>query len=446
MSELHELCQFPNRPITSEYLTQLKYFLKEGIPATYTLEEAINYELGKEDEELSSTTTPLHLICRSLPKDLTEEESKVVQEMIEELFSWGAGWNLIDDKGLTPGDILFDNGFRDSPFYQIIVDAGVRAELLLRKINDGDYEFLSEDEGGDIQISQEEELLRKQIEEQSQQEESEEPQKQEEVEEVEEKTEVPELVDDKVEQLKQEFINDPAGTQSTFLNTKLIYKDGALITDQQDGVMMDWENEIMSKSCDTIFKSTFEKETPEEDLEEINVLNIGFGMGIIDTMIQAKNPTHHYICEAHPDVLTKLEEDGWFTKPNVTVLKGRWQDTLPELLTKGIFFNGIYYDTFSEHYTDMLDLFDLIVGLLKPSGIFSFFNGLGADRQIIYDVYKKIAEIDLNNYGLKITFEELETPKLTLKEFDNNDESIWNGIKRPYWRCQTYYHPEIRFY
>ena len=93
----------------------------------------------------------------------------------------------------------------------------------------------------------------------------------------------------------------------------------------------------------------------------------------------------------------------------------------------------------------MLELYDLIVGLLKPSGVFSFFNGLGADRQVIYDVYKKIVEIDLNNYGMDVKYTELETPKSTGEEFDDTKESEWQGIKRAYWRCKTYYHPEIRF-
>ena len=48
------------------------------------------------------------------------------------------------------------------------------------------------------------------------------------------------------------------------------------------------------------------------------------------------------------------------------------------LLQKLLVFDGIYYDTFLEHYQDMLELFDIIVGLLKPSWIFSFFNGLGS--------------------------------------------------------------------
>lgn len=428
MSELHDLCRLTKRPIDQEYIKNLQYYLSNGIPATYTLEEAENFELGKEDEELTSTTTPLHLISYNIPNDLTEAESLVVLQIIDELFSWGAGWNLTDKNGDTPGDVLFKKGLRGSDFYSRFVDAGVRAEILLRKIND-DIEFLSD--GEEPEDTNDEEVPQLQAEEEPQ--------------EVAQPTEEEIQKQQEFERIKNELINDPANTQSTYLKTKLEYKDGALITkDNLDGVMMDWENELMKAGCDTIFKS-LEYAEDEDDIKEVNILNIGFGMGIIDTMIQSRNPTHHYISEAHPDVLAKLRQDGWFEKPNVTVLEGRWQDTLPELLSKGVFFNGIYYDTYSEHYSDMLELYDLIVGLLKPSGVFSFFNGLGADRQVIYDVYKKIVEIDLNNYGMDVKYTELETPKSTGEEFDDTKESEWQGIKRAYWRCKTYYHPEIRF-
>ncbi|EGV63617.1 S-adenosyl-L-methionine-dependent methyltransferase [Yamadazyma tenuis ATCC 10573] len=193
---------------------------------------------------------------------------------------------------------------------------------------------------------------------------------------------------------------------------------------------MSWEHNLMQMGCNSLFKNR--EDDPEE---EMVVLNIGFGMGIIDTMIQDKKPFKHYICEPHPDVLEKLKKDGWYQKPNVVILEGRWQDKVAELLSEGVFFNGIYYDTYSEHYSDMLELFDLIVGLLKPQGIFSFFNGLGADRQVIYEVYKKLVEIDLSNYGLQISFTDINLPTL----------EVWDDIKRSYWNCPVYYHPEVKF-
>ena len=59
-----------------------------------------------------------------------------------------------------------------------------------------------------------------------------------------------------------------------------------------------------------------------------------------------------------------MKIDGWYEKPNVIILEGRWQDKLNGLLSSSssseasVFFDGIYYDTFLEHYQDMLELFD----------------------------------------------------------------------------------------
>jgi len=110
-------------------------------------------------------------------------------------------------------------------------------------------------------------------------------------------------------------------------------------------------------------------------------------------------PALHVIIEAHPDVLEHMRSQGWYSKPNVKILEGKWQDYVdsPELLGVGGF-DVIYTDTFSEEYqgsvihsrnhnqrrlnTVILELHqffkrlpDLVDG---PESRFSFFNGLGA--------------------------------------------------------------------
>ena len=37
-----------------------------------------------------------------------------------------------------------------------------------------------------------------------------------------------------------------------------------------------------------------------------DVLNVGFGLGLVDRAIQSNQPTSHTIIEAHPDVLRKV--------------------------------------------------------------------------------------------------------------------------------------------
>lgn len=405
MSEMHRLLTFPERPVSEGYLESLGKFLGAGIPATYTLEQVAEFERSERGEELpeevsveeSSNTTPLHIMARSLPKDLSKDEQEIVLKMMDMLFEYGAGWNFIDYENKTVGDLILENngGDRESPLYQRVVEAGVSAELLLRKLNGGDIEFIDEDE-------------------------------------------LPQQVDEQIAPNEQEAdtitakVDDDAtaADPETYLKTKLKYTNDALITEEnKDGVMMEWETDIMKLAADTLVST--------QPAGEAVVLNIGFGMGIIDTFLQQRTPKKHYICEAHPDVLAKMKADGWYEKENVVVLEGKWQDSLNKLLDDGtVFFDGIYYDTFSEHYEDMLDLYDVVVGLIKPDGIFSFFNGLGADRQLCYDVYKKIVEVDVATYGMKC---EYETISLAGK-LPN-----WKDVKRSYYNCDYYYHPKISF-
>ena len=62
-------------------------------------------------------------------------------------------------------------------------------------------------------------------------------------------------------------------------------------------------------------------------------------------------PASHVIIEPHPDVLEYMKSQGWYSKPNVKILEGKWQDYVdsPELLGVGKF-DVIYTDTFSEEY------------------------------------------------------------------------------------------------
>ncbi|EDO17685.1 hypothetical protein Kpol_1004p62 [Vanderwaltozyma polyspora DSM 70294] len=414
MSELHDLLKFAERPVGSGYLEKLRYYLSNGIPSTYTVEQLNNYLEGKEDDECNgSNTTPLHVLAKHLPENINDEEEKVILEMMNTLFEYGAGWNFIDAEDKTVGDHLIDRGYGiDSLFYRRLVEAGVSAELLLRKVNEN-IEFLEEQED-----DEEEEVL----------------------EEV------------KPEQAVAVNSDATANEPEVFLSTELEYRENALVTkDEQDGVMMDWEDEIMKMSAKSLLK-TVNNSGDGDDNESKNVLNIGFGMGIIDGYIEEyrDEDTKHYICEAHPDVLAKMKEDGWFDKKGVVVLTGRWQDELNKIIDEGgIYFDGIYYDTFSEGYEDMIELYDNIVGLLKPDGIFSFFNGLGGDRQLCYEVYKEIVSIDMKNYGMRC---EYRVVPVGIKSEGNGDkgkggieEPNWQDIKRSYYNIPYYYHPEIQF-
>jgi hypothetical protein len=132
----------------------------------------------------------------------------------------------------------------------------------------------------------------------------------------------------------------------------------------EDGrwIMLEWEREIMEESAKVICQNGGD------------ILNVGFGMGIIDSYIQTHNPRTHWIIEGHPTVQKKIIEDGWLKKPNVKVIFKPWQEVY-DYLPK---FDGIYFDTWDENQSD----FDLNMDLmLKPKGIYSFFNNPSREKR-----------------------------------------------------------------
>ena len=121
---------------------------------------------------------------------------------------------------------------------------------------------------------------------------------------------------------------DQGPSNADYLSSKLTYSDGKLVDSESNGVMMGWETPLMKVHASIIAP------TPG-----LNILNVGFGLGIIDEEIQKRGPKSHTIIEAHPDVYQKMIDDGWDKKPGVKIIFGRWQDVLDQLqVYDGIFF------------------------------------------------------------------------------------------------------------
>jgi len=143
----------------------------------------------------------------------------------------------------------------------------------------------------------------------------------------------------------------------------------------------------------------------------LRVLNVGFGLGIIDSYFQALPvpPSTHVIIEPHPDVLRHMREQGWHDKKGVTVLEGKWQDFVGTEVLEGMAFDGVYADTFSEDYGDLRQFFDHVPKLLAgPDARFSFFNGLGATNALFYDVYTHVAELHLAGVGIDVEWTDVD--------------------------------------
>lgn len=100
----------------------------------------------------------------------------------------------------------------------------------------------------------------------------------------------------------------------------------------------------------------------------------------------------------------------------------------------------------------MHEFHEELVVLLKQGGIYSFFNGLCADNQcafplcflcltsrFFYDVYCRVAEMELTSLGFQVTWEEIELGPDALAP------DTWDGINGQYWQLKTYRLPTCRY-
>ncbi|KAI1784102.1 arginine methyl transferase [Ganoderma leucocontextum] len=324
------------------------------------------------------------------------------KELIRFLIAEGALWNAVDNLHNTAGDIALS--LNNEECYKIVRDAGIRSEILLR-------------------------LLAKKAPEAS----------------------------SPLNLILKATDSTPAGSTDAFLSTKLEYtkdehgQDVCLVKvndEEKVGVMMGWERGIMQE---TVRKLCTDHPNFRNGLK---VLNVGFGLGIIDTLFQdlTTKPSLHVIIEPHPDVLTHMRDQGWFGKEGVKILQGKWQDFVEseDLLGVGGF-DVIYTDTFSEDYAGMLHIsvpladertfssiyppelhrfFGHVPDLLEgPDSRFSFFNGLGATNAMFYDVYRHVSELHLADVGIDVEWSDVDA-------FEG-DVDRW-GKTREYFAMRTY--------
>jgi type IV protein arginine methyltransferase len=184
-----------------------------------------------------------------------------------------------------------------------------------------------------------------------------------------------------VEEHQQHQEEQPSSTKPDYLKHRLRYNtDGtALLDDDDDAVMMEWERPIMKAHASVLMEAA----APGTR----RVMNVGFGMGIIDSALQEYHPALHIIIEAHPNVYQRMVDDKWNEKPNVQIYHGKWQDVIPQLLLQRVELDAIFYDTYAEHALDMEDFHGYLPQLLsKRQGVYSFFNGLAPDNLFFHGV------------------------------------------------------------
>ncbi|GLJ43724.1 hypothetical protein SUGI_0910380 [Cryptomeria japonica] len=215
-------------------------------------------------------------------------------------------------------------------------------------------------------------------------------------------------------------IREKGNCSSDYLEQRVLYSEDRLMDEEGKGVMMAWEKPLMEAHARAVCGGG----------EGGHILNVGFGMGLVDTAIQKYKPASHTIIEAHPDVYARMQATGWGDKHNVKIIFGRWQDVLPQLES----YDGIFFDTYGEYYEDMKEFHQYLPKLLKGEGIYSFFNGLCADNAFFHVVYCQLVALELANIGYATQF-------IPLPVKDCLEEKTWEGIRRKYWQLDTYYLP-----
>ncbi|ODN89667.1 arginine N-methyltransferase 2 [Cryptococcus wingfieldii CBS 7118] len=240
-----------------------------------------------------------------------------------------------------------------------------------------------------------------------------------------------------------------AGDNLVFLKSQLTWdvgKDGKerVLDADGNGVMMGWEEPLMVEHVRYLTEGHPKMQLGEEG-EGMSILNVGFGLGIVDRLFQTcdPKPSHHTIIEAHPQVLEYIRQKGIHLLPNVRILEGRWQDWLldgdkiGEVLSgtpNGMGFDAIFVDTFAEGYevSDLKAFFEVIPDILDAeNGRFSFWNGLGATNPTIYAVASSLAELHLEDVGLNVEWHDVAIP-------ESMREEVWKDVRRRYWDLPGY--------
>jgi hypothetical protein len=199
-----------------------------------------------------------------------------------------------------------------------------------------------------------------------------------------------------------------------YFQQKLTYTNDTLLDENGHAVMMEWEREIMRRQADTVCSRGG------------MVLNVGFGMGIIDSYIQEHkmngNVQEHWIIEPHPDVQRYMIENGWLKKA-ICIFKP-WQEVVQHLPK----FDGIYVDTWDEDLDPFLIQAQWI---LKPHGVFSMFNNQRGDAEGLH--MQKNEYHCLKTWG-NIEFETFQIPYISPNSTQRSDGKFyWNETQKIYY-------------
>ncbi|MCW6052943.1 class I SAM-dependent methyltransferase [Lyngbya sp. CCAP 1446/10] len=162
----------------------------------------------------------------------------------------------------------------------------------------------------------------------------------------------------------EEFVKTGFSTQSQWQDASAIYTEGKLLINGYL-VMEDWETPYM--------KELARVATSNQGV----VLEVGFGLGISATYVQAYPIEKHIVIEANADVFKKLQELALLAERKVEPLFGFWQDVISAIPDQSV--DGILFDTYplneeEGRYPYAIPFFESAYRVLKKGGIFTYFS------------------------------------------------------------------------
>jgi len=308
-----------------------------------------HHDQQEQQNQDTDGNTPLHHACL---------HSAILE--IHTLLANGERWNALNGDNKTPAEMTEDGEVR-----KIMKEEGIRSEMVLRMMM-----------GLDVSSDEEETQEEEEKEEEKEDEDAEVQDISKAINKTQEESAATEKMDtdadtgSQAEHIQERLAPEATGPtvneedlltgcvgasaaaksdrdgQTEYLKEQVSYDEvtGNLLDNDKNGVMMQWEDLIMQLHAQVIC------ETNGSTAKHKTILNVGFGMGIIDTYIQEHCPRYHYIIEAHPQVYAKMLTDGWDKKGGVKIYFGTWQEVVPKLIAEKVQFDGIFWDTFGETY------------------------------------------------------------------------------------------------
>ena len=189
-----------------------------------------------------------------------------------------------------------------------------------------------------------------------------------------------------------------------YTESPVTYTENALYSEHLDeSIMSNHEDLIMKESAKVLCQNGG------------SVLNIGFGMGIIDSYIRDLTPAQHSIIEIHPQIVQKAKDMGF--EETATIYEGDWRLWADKWRLDGTKFDAIYFDTYSIVEDEWFAFITQVDFILNEGGIFCYFNGSAAK------LGKNIPMYTNASYGYTIHSKTIPASKIVEavdEEFDEN--------------------------